>query len=310
MQAHNQRGFHRQQIRQGTVVQVRSDNVVEGNLSAFIAEAEGTLFPEIKAARSNEVLRVQSGRSQPLPVETERRLIVHMKHVIHDFQAFLAVQRRSRNTQALEIVHQINLNALQPGLGLLDVVGINAEGDILRFRQTVISLGELTLKHFRVFLADIVKAVVLIGDNNRLLEALSPGSQVQERKLKMDAGIEVVQEIAPAFEDRRFIVVLRQLIIDILELNGLGIVLLSHPADPIGPHPLIWNGSLGRSRLLLVGAVPLQQLFQLLFFRLGELEFFLFLSHGESSSPLSSVLRRGQSRRKSYRSHRDESGAA
>ena len=258
MQPDNQRGFHRQQIRQGAVIQIGGDNVVEGNLSAFIAKPEGTLFPEIKAARSNEVLCVQSGRSQPVPVETERRLIVHMKHVIHDFQAFLAVQGAGRNAQTLEIVHQINLDTLQTGLGLLDVIGINAEGDILRFRQTVISLGKLTLKHLRVFLADIIKAVILIGNNNRLLEALSPGSQVQERKLKMDTGIEVVQEITPAFEDRRFIVVLGQLIIDILELDRLGIILLSHPADPIGPHPLIRNGSLGRSRLFPVGAVPLQ----------------------------------------------------
>ena len=118
----------------------------------------------------------------------------------------------------------------------------------------------------------------------------------------MDTGIKVVQEIAPAFKDRGLILILRQLIVDILKLNSLGVVLLRYPADAVRPHPLIRNGSLSCPGLFLVRTVSLQQLFQLLFFRFGELEFFLFLSHGVLGSPLFSVLRHDQLRRKSYRS--------
>ncbi len=117
----------------------------------------------------------------------------------------------------------------------------------------------------------------------------------------MDTGIEIVQEIAPTFKDRGLILVLRQLIVDILKLNSLGVVLLRYPADAVRPHPLIRNGSLSCPGLFLVRTVSLQQLFQLLFFRPGELELFVFLSHGVLGSPLFSISRRGQSRRKSYR---------
>ena len=92
-----------------------------------------------------------------------------------------------------------------------------------------------------------------------------------ERELQMNTGIEIVQKIAPSLKNRGLIIVLSQLIIDILELNGLGVILGRHPADPVRPHPLIRDSSLSCPRLFLVRPVPFHQLFQLLLFRLGEL---------------------------------------
>ena len=103
-----------------------------------------------------------------------------MEHVIHDFQTFLAVQGSSCNAQALEIVHQINFNALQTGLGFLDIGCVDTEGDVLRLHQTIIAFGQLILKHFCVFFADIIKTVIPVRDNDRLLKVFSAGCQVQK----------------------------------------------------------------------------------------------------------------------------------
>ena len=271
MQSNDQRGFHGQQIRKGSVVQVGCDDVVEGHLTAFVTETEGSFVTEIKTAGSNKVFRTQAGRCQPVPVKTERRLIIHMEHIIHDFQAFLAVQRRRGHAQALEIIHQVDLDTLQPGLGFLDVVRVYSKGDVLCLCQAVVSFGKLPLQHFSIFLPDIVKPVILIGNDNGLFKAFCACGQVQERELQMNTGIEIVQKIAPAFKDRGLIIVLGQLIIDVLELNGLGVILGRHPADPVRPHPLIRDSSLSCPRLFLVRPVPFHQLFQLLLFRLGEL---------------------------------------
>lgn len=46
---------------------------------------------------------------------------------------------------------------------------------------------------------------------------------VDERKLKADAGIEIVEEVAPAFKDGVFVLVLRQLVVDVVESDGFGI---------------------------------------------------------------------------------------
>ena len=74
---------------------------------------------------------------------------------------------------------------------------------------------------------------------------------VNERQLKADAGIEVVEEIAPAFKDGVFILVLRQLVVNVVESDGFGIQMFLHPADTVAPHFQIWNRTLHGQPLFL-----------------------------------------------------------
>ena len=60
----------------------------------------------------------------------------------------------------------------------------------------------------------------------------------------MDGAVEEVQEAAPFFEDGRFILLLGQLIVDILELDGLG-VKAANTADAVREHPVKGNRLLG-----------------------------------------------------------------
>ena len=74
---------------------------------------------------------------------------------------------------------------------------------------------------------------------------------VDERKLKADAGIEIIEEIAPAFKDGVFILVLRQLVVNVVESDSFGVQMFLHPADTVAPHFQIWNGTLYGEPLLL-----------------------------------------------------------
>ena len=74
---------------------------------------------------------------------------------------------------------------------------------------------------------------------------------VDERQLKTDAGIEVVEEIAPAFKDGVFILVLRQLVVNVVESDSFGIQMFLHPADTVAPHFQIWNRTLHGQPLFL-----------------------------------------------------------
>ena len=47
---------------------------------------------------------------------------------------------------------------------------------------------------------------------------------VDERQLKADTGIEVVEEVAPAFKDGVFVLILGQLVVNVVESDGFGIV--------------------------------------------------------------------------------------
>ena len=73
---------------------------------------------------------------------------------------------------------------------------------------------------------------------------------IDEGKLKTDTGIEVVEEVAPAFKDGVFVLILGQLVVDVVESDGFGIQMFLHPADTVAPHFQIWNGTLHGEPLL------------------------------------------------------------
>ena len=99
--------------------------------------------------------------------------------------------------QMLEVADQTFINIhIRP---MIEHVQRTGDVDFQRCRQRFGFLGQLILKHFRIFLADIVKPVIPVRNDNGLLEAFRAGSQVQERKLQMNAGIEIVQEITLVF---------------------------------------------------------------------------------------------------------------
>ena len=60
----------------------------------------------------------------------------------------------------------------------------------------------------------------------------------------MNGAVKEIQETAPLIEDGSLIFLLCQLIVDVLELNGFGVIAVCHTANPIREH------SLKRDRLL------------------------------------------------------------
>ena len=72
---------------------------------------------------------------------------------------------------------------------------------------------------------------------------------------KPDGAVKVVEEVAPALEDGGFVLVLAELVVDVLELDGLGVAAIRHLADAVRPHPLIGDAVLGGGLLLFARAV-------------------------------------------------------
>ncbi|MPN34826.1 hypothetical protein SDC9_182320 [bioreactor metagenome] len=63
--------------------------------------------------------------------------------------------------------------------------------------------------------------------------------------MKADGGIKEIQKGTPFLKNGLFIALLGQLIVDIQELNGFGIITVCYPADPIRVHLYVGNGLLG-----------------------------------------------------------------
>ena len=131
MHGHDQTALHIQKVGQHPVIQLRRENLQEGNLPDFPAHGEVFAVPEGKGAGRDKVLHRKPGGSQPVPVKQERLLLVHVEDAVEQLQTLFSVHRVSLNAQPLEVVQHIGLNALQPELGAFQRIGLDAEGQVL-----------------------------------------------------------------------------------------------------------------------------------------------------------------------------------
>ena len=61
----------------------------------------------------------------------------------------------------------------------------------------------------------------------------------------MDRRIKEIQKAAPLLENGGLVLLQGQLVVDVLELDGAGVIAVPHPAGAVGKHPLKGDGLLG-----------------------------------------------------------------
>ena len=252
MDADHQIFVHIQKFSQHLIRQFRGKDVQIGCSTIGIAHHKVLAAFEQETGRSNEVLGGHAALQDAVITEIELLLFLLMKGFVHDLKPFHAVQRVGFHAQHLEIVENIGFDTLQPGLCFPDTLCFNAECDVLRPNQTVVTLGKLLFQHLCIFHTHIIELVVLRLDLDDLVVLAHIAFMIDERQLKADTGIEVVEEVAPAFKDGVLILVLCQLVVNVVESDGFGIQMFLHPADTVAPHFQIWNGTLHSQPLFLL----------------------------------------------------------
>jgi len=135
-----------------------------------------------------------------------------------------------------EVVGNVDLNTVQPGLGRFQVVRLNAEGQVLGFDEAVVAFGKLVPEHFRIFRAQAVESATLRRDSNAFRKAVPRRGEIQERELKLDGAVEIVEKIAPALENGGLIFVLVKLIVDVMKLDGFRVIAVGYAADTVREH--------------------------------------------------------------------------
>ena len=95
-------------------------------------------------------------------------------------------------------------------------------------------------------LSDAVEFVVSVRDSNAGPEILNVRCHVHKRKLEVHGTVEEVKKCTPFLKDLCLILLKRQLIVDILELDRLGVIITSDPADTVLKHPVKRNALLCR----------------------------------------------------------------
>ena len=244
MNADDQIFVHIQKLSQHLIRQFRGKDVQIGCSTIGIAHHKVLAAFEQETGRSNEVLGGHAALQDAVITEVKLLLFLLMKGFVHDLQPFHAVQRVGLHAQHLEIIENIGFDTLQPGLCFPDTLCFDTERDVLRPNQTVVTLGKLLFQHLCIFHTHIIELVMLRLDLDDLVVLAHVTLMVDERQLKADTGIEVVEEVAPAFKDGVLILVLCQLVVNVVESDSFGVQMFLHSANTVAPHFQIWNRTL------------------------------------------------------------------
>ena len=157
---------------------------------------------------------------------------------MHEGKARFSVQRLRFHAQLAEVVEDVRFKAFKPRLHGLVVLRLYAEGEVFAFDEAVVAALELALEHGAVLGAYAVVGVAAQGYDDALAVRLLIRGHIYERELKAHRGVKVAEELAPAVKDGVLVLVLRELVVYVLELQGLGIKIALHAADTVGEHPL------------------------------------------------------------------------
>ena len=92
VQVDDERTFHIEKVRQHTVIQFRGQNLHEADSPVLLSHAELLAGTELEAGRGDKVFGGKAAGGQPVPLELERRLLVHVEDGVELGQPGFAVQ--------------------------------------------------------------------------------------------------------------------------------------------------------------------------------------------------------------------------
>ena len=245
MEIHNDVALNVQEVLQNTVTEFRSQNLQEADGGKLLAHPEVLCPVEQEGTGGNEILGGQAGSGKPVPGKMKRLKAVHAENVMENFEPVMAVQHFRCNAQSFEVVDDIRFDPLQTGLCHSNVICIDAEGQVFGFHNTVVALGKLVLQHPGVFVTNRVETIFLGRDRDGLSKGFFRCGQIDKGQLKLNRAVKVVQEITPAIEDGLLILIVRELVVDVPELNHLGVMGLRNLTDTIHSHSDIRDAILG-----------------------------------------------------------------
>ena len=103
MDAEKDIAFGVQRFRKDSIVHFRGGDLQEGSGTEFGSHLEPSCIAKPEGGRSNEVLHMEAGRCQPVPIEGEP-FSIRVKDAMQQRQPFLAVQGLCQGTHHLEVV--------------------------------------------------------------------------------------------------------------------------------------------------------------------------------------------------------------
>ena len=234
-----------QNLPQQLVRELGGQNLQIGRRAPIPAHPEQAGLGEVKAlAGGDGVLGAKAGAGDVPPGEPEGLPAAGVHLAVEHRQPLPSVQGLGLHPQPVEVSHHVGLHPLQPGPGLAQRTGGNAEGDVFGPVNAVVALGDLTFEHGHELPPDAVIGI-LLGRDIHLVPAGAVSPAVDKGELERQGAVKVVEKGAPAVEDGGLILRGRHRVIDVLVFHSFGEQAAGELAHPVRVHRHIGDGLLG-----------------------------------------------------------------
>ena len=90
---------------------------------------KGAAVLEGKGGRRNGILHRKAAFRKVFPVKVKLAGTVHVEHIVHEFQPLDTIQGLCLHTQPVEVVQQVILDVVEPGLDLCHAFALHTKGD-------------------------------------------------------------------------------------------------------------------------------------------------------------------------------------
>ena len=154
----NLAGIHVQKVLQQLVADVGCRDAQKTGGAKDAAHLEGAAVLERKGGGCNGILHGKPAFYKVFPVKVELAGTVHVEHIVHELQPLDTVQGFCLHPKPVEVVQQIVLDVVEPGLDLCHAFALHTKGDEFGLGQTIIALGKLLAQHLRILGTNIIKA--------------------------------------------------------------------------------------------------------------------------------------------------------
>ena len=205
-----------QKVLQKLVADVGCRDAQKAGSAKDAAHLERPGIFEGKGGGCNGILHGKAAFYEVFPVKMKFAGTVHVEHIVHEFQPLGTVQGLCLHPQPVEVVEQIVLDVVKPGLDLCHAFALHTKGDEFGLGQTIIALGKLLAQHLGILGTNIIETIPLVRDADAFLKLGAVGCHVHKGQLKLDGAVEEVEERTPFLENRVFVLLLCQLIVNIL----------------------------------------------------------------------------------------------
>ena len=192
MEVHHKVTVHLQKLCQHLVRKFRCKNLKIRNSSHRSTHLKVLSVLEHKTGWCDIVLCAKTCPKNIIIRKMKRNFIVLIECLVHDLQPFRSIQRISRHTKNLEVIHNIRLDTFQLRSCFPDILCLNTKRDILGTHQSIVSFCQLVIEHLSKLHTQIIKLILLRIDMDDLFVFCHVAVLVDEGQLKMNRAVKII----------------------------------------------------------------------------------------------------------------------